>query len=285
MKSNNKHTHLPLINRIRAQIQQMTPAVRNVATIVCEDPKAATSYTIQDLADKANTSISSVVRFCREVGFSNLVEIRLAIAQEIARQDTESLNHKQNLSPLVKLKCELANVMDVAVDFMNEQSLDAIAEQALKANRIICFGIGASHTAADFLYCRLLRLGLNAFSPSDTHIAHMHVYGSKADDIIFFFSASGNTPEILRSAQYAKERKLTSIGIINCANTSLEKICDISTIVGVPENFISSGELSTKLGAFMFGEAFIRTLIQKDEQLRLMYENAASALVNKESNP
>lgn len=277
MSSNKKYTHLPLINRIRAQLHQMTPVVKNIANIVCADPEAATHYTIQDLADKAGTSVSSVVRFCREIEFASLVELRLAITQEIARQDTESLNNNPNIGPLEKLKYELSKAMDIAVDFMDEENLSKMAQSVIKAQRIICFGLGASQISADFLYCRLLRLGLNVSCPTDAHIAHMQIYGSHKNDVIFLFSASGATTDIIHLAQYAKKRDIITIGVINRAHTALEGICDASTIVGVPENYISSGELSTKIGSFMFAEAFIRILLQKDKKLQISYENAASA--------
>ncbi len=278
MNSHQKYTHLPLINRIRAQLHQMTPVVKNIAHIVCSDPEAATHYTIQDLADKAGTSVSSVVRFCREIDFASLVELRLALTQEIARHDTEKLQNNPHMSILEKLKYELVQAMDIAVDFMDEDILSNMAEAVLKAKRIICFGLGASRVSADFLYCRLLRLGLNVSFPSDAHIAHMQIYGSHKNDVIFLFSASGHTIDILHSAQYAKDKGLITMGVINRAHTELEKACQYSTIVGVPENYISSGELSTKIGAFMFAEAFIRILLQKDKQLQLAYQNAASAI-------
>lgn len=272
---------IAIISRIRARMHQMTPVVQKIAQIVCDDPKAATTYTIQDLADQTGASISSVVRFCREIGFASLVEFRLALAQEVARNDMEKNKEAKPHNLISSLTNELNHVMDVASDFIDEDQLFKISKLLIKSNRIVCFGLGASSVSAHFIYCRLLRLGLNVSMPLDSHMAQMQIYGCKKDDVALFFSASGATVDILSSAEYAKKQGLKTVAIINQSNTNLENICDHSVIVGVPENFISSGELSTKIGAFMFSELLIRSMLEQNSKLHSSYENMASAVFDK----
>lgn len=277
---------LPLISKIRADLHQMSPIVQQIALLICENPEKTSTSTIQDIANDAGVSVSSVVRFCHEVGFSNLADFRLALAQEIARSSVgQSSSLSAELSSRTQqLAAQLNSVMTTVDSFVEDDNLNAIADAIYNANRIICFGLGASMVSASFMYYRLLRLGVNVSLPPDAHTAQMITYGCSSGDVALLFSASGATTDIVAVAKYASKRNLKVVGITNLSNTELSGECSLSVVVGVPESFVSSGELCTKLGGLMIVDTLIDLLLEKGSSLRQNYENIATATFDKSSS-
>src|SRR5688572_11229420 len=71
--------------RIRSLLPSLAPAERRVADRVLADPAAVSASTISALADACETSETTVIRFCRAVGFTGYPALRLALAAEGGR--------------------------------------------------------------------------------------------------------------------------------------------------------------------------------------------------------
>ncbi len=269
-----------LINQIRNLKPQMSPAVARIADVVCTKPQKVMSYTVNDLAQAADTSISSVVRFCREIGFDSLAEFRLALTQEVAfkQQQNSNINDDTIFAALVE---QLKSTVDITIDTIDERLIHQTVSAVALANRIICFGVGASAVTANFLHNRLMRLGINVSMPTDHHAAHIKIYGCKKGDVLIVFSASGSTLDIIDCARYARQQGLTVIGITNQSKAALHQYCDYAIAVGVPEDLITSGGLHTKLGSMMFGELLIQLLIEQNPEFKKAYSYTALAVVDK----
>lgn len=73
--------------RIRALMPALARAEQRVARRVLADPAAVTISTINTLAVDCGTSETTVVRFCRAVGFTGYRALRVALATELGRAE------------------------------------------------------------------------------------------------------------------------------------------------------------------------------------------------------
>ena len=81
--------HEPAVaDRIRAILPDMPSAVARVADYLLREPQAPLTLSIGDLAERAATSAATVTRFCRMIGYSGYVEMRVGIATEVGRRAT-----------------------------------------------------------------------------------------------------------------------------------------------------------------------------------------------------
>ena len=80
---------MDVIGRIRAARASLRPAEQRVATAVLADPAGAVAATVSSLAERAEVSQATVVRFARALGFDGLPDLRIALTQDLARLDLE----------------------------------------------------------------------------------------------------------------------------------------------------------------------------------------------------
>ncbi|MGO3797325.1 MAG: MurR/RpiR family transcriptional regulator, partial [Pauljensenia sp.] len=73
---------LPLTVRIRGRLPELQPAMRRVGEFIVAQPSKVAGMTISALAEAVNTSETTVIRFCREIGVKGYAQLRLALAVE-----------------------------------------------------------------------------------------------------------------------------------------------------------------------------------------------------------
>ena len=69
-------------NRIRARWPELPAATLRVAAVVLEDLRLVLDLPINELAERASTSPATVTRFCRQIGYSGYVALRMSVASD-----------------------------------------------------------------------------------------------------------------------------------------------------------------------------------------------------------
>jgi len=69
------------IPRIRSEYSSLPPSEKKVADYVLENPENIIYLSVSELADKVNVSDSTIIRFCKNVGFKGYQEFKLFVAQ------------------------------------------------------------------------------------------------------------------------------------------------------------------------------------------------------------
>ena len=76
-----RQTLLAKISEARAG---STNARRAILDIVLEDPDRVVAESFEQLAERSRSSVPTIMRTCRDLGFLGLREFKLALAQELA---------------------------------------------------------------------------------------------------------------------------------------------------------------------------------------------------------
>src|SRR3712207_3960404 len=75
----------PTAVRARGLLPSLSPAEQRVAQVIIDEAATAARLTISDLAGRARSSETTVIRFCRAMGFTGYPELRLTLAAEAGR--------------------------------------------------------------------------------------------------------------------------------------------------------------------------------------------------------
>jgi len=73
-----------LVVRIRALLPSLTPAEQRVARLAVSDPGRAARWTISEYAERAQTSGTAIIGFCRVIGLDGYPALRIALAATAA---------------------------------------------------------------------------------------------------------------------------------------------------------------------------------------------------------
>lgn len=74
-----------LLEVVQQSLSTLTPAYKNIANYLLQIPEEFMVLPIQHIAEKAEVSQPSVIRFCRHFGYKGLTDFRIALAMTLAQ--------------------------------------------------------------------------------------------------------------------------------------------------------------------------------------------------------
>ena len=245
-----------LIAKIRSAAPNMTPALTRVADHVLANAQAALYQSITELAEEANSSEASVMRFCRELGFSGFQNFKLVLAQELATQG--QLNAPATAADAVQSLIETAKIaLDETERLLDRAILETVASELLAASQIEIFGVAASAVTAQYLEYKLTRLGLKARAVADAHLATMIAATSTPSSVHILVSSSGSTIDTVRVAEIAHSRGAKTIIITNRSKSPLAAKSDHVLLASWPETPLTGGAFPSKISQLLIVDALV----------------------------
>jgi DNA-binding MurR/RpiR family transcriptional regulator len=242
---------------LRGAIPGLRPSERRVAEHVVADPAAVVDQTITELAASCSTSIASVARFCRNVGFGGYSEFRRELASSVGREQV-SLDRfgvaDGDIDPddsardvVAKLAYHEARTIEVTAAALDTEALDRIAEAVVSAPRIDIYGVASSGLASADLQQKLHRTGLTSYFWSDIHLALMSAVVLTTGCVAVGVSHSGRTVEVADCLAAARKAGATTALITNFGGSPIARNVDHVLTTRTSETRYRPGVLSSRI--------------------------------------
>lgn len=267
---------------IEASSGKLTPAMRRVADVIREKPGAVLDKTISELARSCETSVATVVRFCRVLGLSGYAQLRMALAAELGKEaaqfgSTMTLGAEIAKSDtLQEMAAKIASLEMLAI----EETVAGVDFTALHravaaldaADRLLLFGLGASQFVAQDLHHKLFRIGRNAFLLADAHEAWSAATLALDKTVAIAFSHSGETQDTVRFLELARQNGATAIAITGSADSTLAGLGHECLIARARESSLRAGAMVSRIAQLALVDCLFLGLA------RLRYEETIIAL-------
>jgi RpiR family transcriptional regulator, carbohydrate utilization regulator len=228
-----------LIRRITQALTTLRKSECKVAELVLKEPEQVIQMRIIDLANKANVSEPTVMRFCKALNFEGFQAFKLGLAQHLGSSGSFSqfqVSAKDSVSAVSRkvFDTTLGSLISVR-DELDSQALESAIEALSKAERVEFYGFGASGSVAIDAQHKFFRLQVSAAAYTDQHIQHMSAISLKKGNVVVAISQSGRTKALIQSVILAREAGATVIGLTP-DNTPLAKLCAHPIHINVVED-------------------------------------------------
>lgn len=244
-----------LLVRVRGLRPALSPAEDRVADQVLRDPRQASSWTISQLAAAADTSETTVLRFCRRLDLAGYPQLRLALAAESAQPRTLSasrtdISAKDSIDDIIsKIAFHDASAVEETALQLDREVLADAARRVARASRVDIYGVAASGLVAADLQQKLHRIGCLSFAWSDSHLALTSAALLGRRDVAIAISHTGATKETIEAAAMAQERGATTIAITNFPLSPLARASDLVLTTAARETALRSGATASRIAA------------------------------------
>ncbi len=232
--------HESLLSRIAALTATAPLARRKVLELMLEDPQRVLDESFEQLAERAAGSVPTIIRACRDLGYTGLRDFKLALAQELAISGSpvnrrvlmeDSVTHV--LDKVIKGAASAITSLHAQLDAkVFAEAANAIAA----ASRVDCYAVGAtSGFVASDLQARLCRLGLTSNAYTDYHLQLASAASLGPQGVAIAVSHVGSMPLLLESVKVARAEGATVIALTR-PNSPLARRADLVLTVDVPED-------------------------------------------------
>jgi DNA-binding MurR/RpiR family transcriptional regulator len=243
--------------RVRALLPSLSPAEQRVAQVVLHDPAEAATLTITELADRAQTSETTVIRFCRALGFTGYPELRLTLATEAGRAEGgagarrvvgSDISPEDDLAQVVeKIAYADATAVEDTAAQLDVEVLRQVVDAIVAARRVDIYGVAASaFVGADFQQ-KLHRIGRVAFAWSDTHVALTSAALLRPGDVAIGISHTGTTTDTIDSVAEARRHGATTVALTNFPRSPIALAAEHVLTTAARETTFRSGATASRL--------------------------------------
>lgn len=208
---------------LRSLYTSLTKAEKKVADIVLKEEKNIIYDSLTDLAEKCEVGETSVLRFCRQIGYKGFQDFKLALAQELEN----STNYESNPDKTSeKIKQRNIKTLEETTSLIDDDLIQNVVNEFKNAKRIVFFGVGSSGSTAEFANFRFIRTGLPVEVVTDSHLGLIKASLLSENDLAVVISVSGSTVDIVDIAKRAKESHAKVICITSHIKSPVTKYAD-----------------------------------------------------------
>ena len=214
--------------KLQAVRNKLTKSEIKIADYLIENIGDLVTMNSYDLAHTLGIGQATSVRFAKKLGYKTFRDL----TEEIKGMDYENIyeneiNVKEHLD-LTNLKIvnQYKKIIEFTHDLNSSDDFMTIIRLISGASNIVIFGIGNSSIAASDFYKKLKMIGFNIFYSSDVHLTFSVISKLTEDDLLILISDSGETSEVIKAAELAKENDILTVSITNFAKNKLNSISD-----------------------------------------------------------
>jgi DNA-binding MurR/RpiR family transcriptional regulator len=230
------HGHQALSSYIRARFDEFSRSQKDVAQYIVDHLDEAAFQTAEELARRANTSSSTVVRFSQALGFEGFPELQQAARDEYRRRPAGNGDPLASAAPLFSLDhtefeaalaADHVNVEDTAHK-LSRSDVEAAIDAIVTADKVLIAGTDQMAFFASYLRHLLMLLDLRAeivASPSQEALGRL----SRIDDstLVVGLSAGRPHPLITRTMKLARHRKALTLAITDATLSEVARLARI----------------------------------------------------------
>lgn len=261
-----------LLLRLRERELSASPAERNVIAYVSAHPHEVVGLSVRGLADVTFSSPSSILRFCKRLGFAGYKEFQRELIAELAllgdKKDValEDISMDDSVERIVG-KVMKSNVRTIeatarTLDYTVLERCAAVLSwaRAGQSVRYWCLSFGRARPAQ-----KLMRVDKECHLYDDWHDQLLCAKNMHEGDMAIAFSYSGLTQEVLDCTAEAQRHNCPVVAVTKVDGSSnLATMADAVLGVAASEPLVRSGAMASRMAQLMVVDALYAAYVASD---------------------
>ena len=228
--------HQTLSAYISSRFDEFSRSQKDVAQYVVDHLEEVAFHTAEELARRANTSSSTVVRFSQALGFEGFPELQHAAREEYRRRvEAQARGNAGEPAPLFALDqgpveasiaTDHANVEETARK-VSRSEVEAAVEAIAGADRVLIAGTDQMAFFASYLRHLLMLLDIRAeiiASPSQESLTRLGRIDERTT--VIGLSAGRPHPLVVRAMKIARHRRANTVAIVDATLSEVAQLSE-----------------------------------------------------------
>jgi len=222
------------LSKIRSHLPALGNAESQVANWVLQHADQVIHYSMMQVAQACDVSDTTVLRFCRSVGFRGFMDLKLSIARDLAKPTQiihDAITEDDDVATIAR-KVFLSNIQALTdtLEVMDGGALARAVDLLDGAKFILIIGVGTSAPIVQDMYNKLFRLGLNCRAQTDSYLQLMEAALVGPGDVVVGISQSGGSTDPVLTMEEAKNNRAGTIVITGNAQSPITRHADITLL-------------------------------------------------------
>lgn len=264
----------PILTLLHQRLPGLTPAEQRVANHILARPALVHTQTITQLAAESNSSLGTIARFAKTLGFASYSEFRTALAVDAGRDEAGRARFQISESAvepgddaattISKIAFHEAATIEQTARDLDIATLETVVERIAGARRIDIYGTASSGLAGHDLQQKLHRVGLFAQCWTDHHLALTSAALLTEQDVAIAISHSGRTLDMVQVLDVAANTGAATVAITNSPESPLARSASLVLGTSASDTPYRSGAMSSRIAQLAVIDFLFVRIAQRD---------------------
>ncbi|SHG46800.1 MurR/RpiR family transcriptional regulator [Ornithinibacillus halophilus] len=253
----------------------LPPSEKKIAAYIIEHPQESIALTAMELGKRSSTSGAAVIRLCKSLNLKGFQDLKLRIAGDLQKEDVAGYRdiepNEPSRSVIEKMTNNSIQTIRETAELLNVDEVDKAVDILRNAKRIHFIGVGASSIIAQDAQQKFLRINKQAYAFTDMHMSATQVANADESDVVVGISFSGETIEVAKVLQLAKQKNAKTISLTKYGNYKVTEQADINLYTSATrEPTFRSGATSSRIAQLQVIDILFMCVasLQYDETLK-----------------
>lgn len=237
--------------RIQGSYVSLRAAEQRVADFILKNAEELIYLTVTELAERTQTSESTVVRLCQKIGYKGYQEFKIVLARDLVEPTDaiyERIEEKDDLAAIKgKVFAANAQALQDTLEVLDDRELQRAIDAVGAAKRVEVYGVGGSGSIAVDAYHKCLKLGIPAIALSDSDLMGMSAALLRPGMVALGISHTGMSRDVCEALELAKTGGATTICITHRATSPITRVADIKLFTAAKETAFRSDAMSSRI--------------------------------------
>ena len=237
--------------RIQGTYSSLRTAEQRVADFILKHAEELIYLTVTELAERTQTSESTVVRLCQKIGYKGYQEFKIMLARDLVGPTETVYEQIDSGDSLESLKTKVfqanAQALKDTIEVLSDAELTRAVDAILHARRVEIYGIGGSAPLALDAYHKFMKLGVSAVWLNDSDLMAMSSSLLPAGDVALGISHTGASRDVCDAMENAQNAGATTICITHRATSPITKVSNVKLFTAAKETAFGSDATSSRI--------------------------------------
>lgn len=275
MSELNINTNPGFFTRSNAVKSKLRDSEKKIIEFIEQNQEEIIHLSITEVAERSETSESSVVRLCKRLGYKGFQDLKINLAKEVIAPEKQILEviEKGDDLGMIKKKVFQSNIQALydTIEVCNDDEIRKAVEAISNARLIEFYGTGGSGTIALDAHHKLLKLGIKSFAYNDPVLQAMSASVLTDKDVVIGISHTGSNTDVLAALKLAKDAGATLICITNSSKSPITNISDIVLQSASKESLFRTDAFSSRIAQLTIIDILVAAVA--NQQYELCYSN------------
>jgi len=242
---------MSVVELIKQNLDDMTKSERHVATYYLGHLNDFAFYTLDRIAAEMGTSTTTVIRFCRRLGFSGFKSFQEALRADIKYQPDLPDKFQRTLDNTINDELLAQTIQQdircVQQTFHNlpYESLATAVRHIVNAKRVFTFGMKESFALAHYAYTRFLTIRNNVYILNAGYNGDVEsILSLNSEDVCVIYLFHRYTKQSLQILPMLKKQGVTIILVTSAPYDSVEEYATLLLPCHVDANGIKNSAIA-----------------------------------------
>jgi DNA-binding MurR/RpiR family transcriptional regulator len=225
--------------QIKTMYNELRPVQKRIADYFLGADFAALDSSIEQVAKKSGTSVASISRFCKKLGYGSFGQFKITLSRDLKYEpDTVLPIFRMDDDPdlsIRKVFSEAITNLQATQGSVDFEAIKTAAARLAKSDVVYFFGLGGSGGVGYLGELLFTHIGKRTVSMSDAYKMIVSAGHAREKTVIVGLSHSGRTKSVIDAVTIGRRRGAFTAGVTNYAASPLASSVDFALLTACRE--------------------------------------------------